>query len=457
MRRMRTKLFLGFLCMAVVTIAVLWLIQAGIMKDNYLKERVSAVDEAIVAASVQASTDYAALEERLNVRLLLLDGRDEVRYISPGMPMKGMVLRLCQSGDAPQPNGEPQLLDNRMAGGVQYALLGRPLPGGGALYAVFSLSDVQEASRILLRQLWVVTAALLAASVLLALVLSRLFTRPLHQITGAARALAAGRLGANVEVRSRDEIGQLALALNELSAQLSKTEALRRELIANVSHELRSPLAVIQGYAETVRDVTWPHPEKRQEQLSIVASEAARLSRIVEDILDYSRLQAGVDTFSPEDLDLRPMLERMARKMEIQAADRNLSIRVDCLERRVRFDSGKLERVMDNLLGNAINHGTSGTEIVISAAEQGASVRIAVANSGDTIEPEELPHIWDRFYRAQRVSQGRRLGTGLGLAIVKSILEQHGSAYGVASREGRTTFWFDAPIAGGTDIPRNAQ
>ena len=253
-----------------------------------------------------------------------------------------------------------------------------------------------------------------------------------------------------MEVRSRDEIGQLALALNELSAQLSKTEALRRELIANVSHELRSPLAVIQGYAETVRDVTWPHPEKRQEQLSIVASEAARLSRIVEDILDYSRLQAGVDTFSPEDLDLRPMLERMARKMEIQAADRNLSIRVDCLERRVRFDSGKLERVMDNLLGNAINYGTSGTEIVISAAEQGASVRIAVTNSGDTIESEELPHIWDRFYRAQRVSQGRRLGTGLGLAIVKSILEQHGSAYGVASREGRTTFWFDAPIAGGT-------
>ncbi len=447
MKHMRTKLFLGFLCMAAVTVAVLWLIQAGIMKDNYLKERVAAVDGAIVKAAGQQNLDAATLEESLNVRLLLLDESGAVRYVSQGMPMRGMMTRMLQSAEAPKPDGTAVELESMMGGSVRYALLGRPMAGGGALYAMFSLSDVQEASRILLEQLWIVTAVLLAASLLLALALSRIFAKPVRQITGAARALAAGRLETRVDVSSRDEIGQLATALNELSSQLQKTEALRRELIANVSHELRSPLAVIQGYAETVRDVTWPQQEKRQEQLTIVADEAARLSGVVEDILDYSRLQAGVDTVSPVDLALRPVLEQAALKWEIQARRRALTVRTDCPELTVRFDEGKFARVLDNLLGNAINHGAAGTEILIAAVPQSNAVRISITNRGDTIAPEELPLIWDRYYRAQNVSEGKRLGTGLGLAIVKSILDRHGSAYGVSSEGGVTCFWFDAPLA----------
>ena len=447
MKRMRTKLFLGFLCMAAVTVALLWLIQAGIMKDHYLKERVAAVDDAILQAAARQNLDAASLEEGLNIRLLLLDDSGAVRYISQGMPMRGMLQRLLQGADAPKPDGTLVELEGIMAGGVRHALLGRPMAGGGRLYAVFSLSDVQEASRILLEQLWVVTAVLLAASLLLALVLSRVFTRPVRQITGAARALAAGRLETKVDVRSRDEIGQLAEALNELAGQLQKTEALRRELIANVSHELRSPLAVIQGYAETVRDVTWPQQEKREEQLTIVADEAARLSGVVEDILDYSKLQAGVDSVSPTVFELSTVLNQMALRREIQARERGLGIRVDCPELAVRFDAGKFARVLDNLLSNAINHGAAGSEIVIDARPEGGAVRISVTNRGETIAPEELPYLWDRYYRARSVSEGRRLGTGLGLAIVKSILEQHGSAYGVSSEAGVTSFWFNVPVA----------
>ncbi len=452
MKHMRTKLFLGFLCMAAVTVTVLWLIQAGLMKDNYLKERVSAVDEAIVKAAGQQNLDAATLEENLNIRLLLLDESGAVRYVSQGMPMRGMMTRLLQSAEAPKPDGTAVELEGMMGGGVRYALLGRPMADGGTLYAMFSLSDVQEASRILLEQLWIVTAVLLAASVLLALALSRIFAKPVRQITGAARALAAGKLETRVAVRSRDEIGQLATALNELSSQLQKTEALRRELIANVSHELRSPLTVIQGYAETVRDVTWPQQEKRQEQLTIVADEAARLSGVVEDILDYSRLQAGVDTISPVELPLRPVFEQMVLKWEIQARRRALTLRTDCPELTVRFDEGKFARVLDNLLGNAINHGATGSEILIAAVPQSNAVRISITNQGDTIAPGELPLIWDRYYRASSVSEGKRLGTGLGLAIVKSILERHGSAYGVTSADGSTCFWFEAPCSAPASI-----
>ncbi len=449
MKHMRTKLFVAFLAMTALTAAVLWLVQAGIMKDSVLNERVAAIHGALTSAAAEGSIDAAALEESLNIRLLQLGEDGSVRYLSQGMPMKGMLLRLLQGPDAPAPDGTPVELEGMMDESVRHALVGCPVPSGGALYAVFSLSDVEETSRILRQQLWVVTVVLLVASVGLAAALSRLFAHPLRRITGAARALAAGRLETRVDVRSRDEIGQLAAALNDLSGQLQKTEALRRELIANVSHELRSPLAVIQGYAETVRDVTWPQAEKRQEQLTIVAQEAARLSTVVEDILDYSKLQAGVETIAPAPIALRPALEQQARRRAQQAEERGLTITVECPDMTVEFDPGRFDRVLDNLLGNAINHADPGAVILLTAQERAGQVRIWVSNHGRTIAPEEIPYLWDRFYRAQAVNEGRRLGTGLGLAIVRSILEQHGAAYGVQSENGVTTFWFDAPPARG--------
>lgn len=447
MKHIGTKLFAGFLCMAAVTVGLLWLIQAGIMKDNYLKERVQAVDKAVQQAAQQAAPEFSLLEEQLNVRLLLLGSDGAVQYVSQGMPMKGMLLRVCQSMDRPEANGEVLVLDGTM-GSTQYALLGRPLPSGGTLYAVFSLSDVQEASRILLRQLWIITAVLLAGSILLAMLFARAFSRPVRQITDAARALAAGKLDTQVAVRSRDEIGQLADALNELGGQLQKTENLRRELIANVSHELRSPLAVIQGYAETVRDVTWPNPEKRSEQLTIVAGEAARLSRVVADILDYSKLQAGVDTLSPIVFGLCPAMGQLAERYGLHASVRGLRIHLDCADLRTLFDRDKFERVMDNLMSNAMNHADPGSDVEIKAEQAGKGCRVSVTNRGDTIAPDELDSIWDRYYRAQSVGEGRRLGTGLGLAIVKSILQQHRSAFGVTSENRVTTFWFEVPVAG---------
>ena len=157
----------------------------------------------------------------------------------------------------------------------------------------FPLADVDGAAQVLRSQLWLITVLLFLFSIILAVVLSRMFARPIKAVTHAARELASGQLDVVLPVKSRDEIGELTVALNELSVQLQNTENLRKELIANVSHELRAPLAVIQGYAETVRDVTWPNEEKRSQQLTIVSEEASRLSRVVKDILDYSKLQAG--------------------------------------------------------------------------------------------------------------------------------------------------------------------
>lgn len=452
MSRISSKLFIGFLCMAVLTIGLLWMVQAGFMKDSNQNSRIRSVAQSVRTAAQEGSGSQAldSLASDMNISLLLFDADGRLLSGRQGTPMMGMVIRACQAMIPDQADGTPQLVKT-MGSPVRYALLGYPVKDGGYLFAAFSLADVDAAARLLRGQLWLITILLVLASVILAVVLARKFSRPIRAVTSAARDLAAGRLEVALPVQSNDEIGELTSALNDLSIQLQKTENLRRELIANVSHELRAPLTVIRGYAETVRDVTWPDETKRTEQLSLISAEAARLSRVVADILTYSRLQAGVETLSVTSFPICPVLADLARKFELPAAARQLTITVNCPEQAISFDRDKFEQVMTNLLQNAVNHADPGTAIEVRAEPHGAVSRLAVSNTGADIPPEELPRIWDRYYQAQNVREDLRQGTGLGLAIVRSICEQHKVRYGVTSGSGKTTFWFET-IAGDSSI-----
>lgn len=442
MKKIGSKLFLSFLCMAILTLSVLWLVQAVIMKDTYMNRRVAAVEQAVRNAAQAGSTDYDTLRESLNINLLVLNADGSARTVTQGMPMMGMVLRNAQSMIASQMDGTVKLMETSV-GAARVAMLGHAIKGGGFLIAVFSLADVDAAATILRQQLWLITILLILSSIVLAVVLTRMFARPIRAVTGAARELAAGNLEISLPVSSQDEIGDLTVALNELSIQLHQTDNLRKELIANVSHELRAPLAVIQGYAETVRDVTWPQEEKRTRQLTMISEEASRLSRVVTDILDYSRLQAGVEKLSIVRFPLRPALEHAQQRYELDASRRKIRIEMQCPEHEILFDRGKFDQVMDNLLNNAVSHADSDSVILILATPGPEATRIAVQNAGPTIAPEEQERIWDRYHRVQVIGENQRLGTGLGLSIVKSILQRHGVSFGVFSEQGVTAFWFD--------------
>lgn len=442
MKRIGSKLFAGFLCMAVLTVGLLWLIQAVVMKDNYLNERIRTIHSAIKSASENTAIDYQALESELNVSLLLVDYNGNIVYMSQGMPMRGMMIRQIPNIMKQNENGQVQYL-NTASKDVQYAILGHTLTGGGNLYAVFSLVDVENASRILLEQLWIITAVLFAFSILLAILLARMFSRPIRRVTQAAREMASGKLDIHLPVCSKDEVGQLTVALNELGIELKKTENLRHELIANVSHELRSPLTVIQGFAETVRDVTWPDQEKRSSQLTMISDEASRLSKIVSDILDYSRLQSGVDQITISDFPVCSRLSEVMDHYELEAHKKNLSLHLDCTDLTVRFDQNRFSQVLNNLLNNAINHAEIGSSVFVKVEAKGNEARISVQNSGKTIPVEDLSYIWDRFYQVEQINDHKPLGTGLGLSIVKSIFDVHGVSYGVHSENDLTVFWFD--------------
>src|SRR5659263_81429 len=280
MKHIGIKLFLGFISMAILTIAVLWIVQAGFMNNIYLNSRIASVKQEISQSVQSQEVDYTVLAENLNANLIVLDDQGSPVYRSQGLPMMMMTVRTAQSMVPNEADGTPRFISS-LPGAGRYAIMGLPMQSGGYLFAVFSLADLDGASQILQRQLWIITVVLIVLSVLLAVFLSRRMSRPIRAVTKAAREMTSGKLDVSLPVNSQDEIGQLTEALNNLGTELGRTEKLRQELIANVSHELRSPLSVIKGYAETVRDVTWPNETKRTEQLTIIADESSRLTRVV--------------------------------------------------------------------------------------------------------------------------------------------------------------------------------
>ena len=254
---------------------------------------------------------------------------------------------------------------------------------------------------------------------------------------------AAGNLDVRLPVKSQDEIGQLTAALNDLGIELGRTDKLRQELIANVSHELRSPLTVIQGYAEIVRDVTWPDEVKRTEQLNVIVDESSRLTRVVKDILDYSRLQAGVEKLNLTAFSVCPVFEQLMRQYELEADRHQVTIQMNCPDQTIIFNRDRFDQVLHNLMNNAINHARPDSVIEASAFKQNSVSRIEIKSRGEPIPADALAKIWERYYRADRIGSGRSLGTGLGLAIVKSIFDRHNVHYGVSSENDQTIFWFE--------------
>jgi signal transduction histidine kinase len=263
-------------------------------------------------------------------------------------------------------------------------------------------------------------------------VLARTLTRPLRELTAATRAVAKGRLGQQVPIRSRDELGDLAASFNQMSTDLAKATELRRQMTADVAHELRTPLTVMAGYIEALRDgVLKPTPD-RFEAMSL---EANQLKRLVDDLRTLSLSDAGELTLARQAIAPQTLLQRVEAAFSPQAAEAHIALRVISDEPlpELDVDPERIVQVLENLVSNAIRHTDEGGEIVLSARSSGTDVLLAVQDSGRGIASEALPHVFDRFYRAEagRAAEGGE--SGLGLAIAKSIVEAHGGSITASS------------------------
>ncbi len=313
------------------------------------------------------------------------------------------------------------------------------------LYA--ELTPVSATVNTLKTQFVWISIILMIGALLLAFMISNNISKPIAKINESAKELAKGNYSVRFDGKGYREISELSDTLSYAAEELSKVDVLQKELIANVSHDLRTPLTLIGGYTEMMRDLP---SENTPENMQIIIDETARLSSLVTDLLDISKIRAGSKPMNPECFDITETVrEAMVRYEKLIAAEGYriaLETDEDC---QVIADRGMILQVIYNLIGNAINYAGEDKTVIVRQTVSKGRVRLAVSDHGKGISEEELPLIWDRYYRANEAHRRAVVGSGLGLSIVRGILELHGAEYGVESRIGEgSTFWFSLPKEG---------
>lgn len=312
-----------------------------------------------------------------------------------------------------------------------------------------SLIPVDSTVSILKKQLLFVSFFTCVLSVLVAYFISRKISKPIEDINDNAKKLSKGIYDVKFDENSTvQEINELNKTLNYTSSELAKTENLRRELLANVSHDLKTPLTMIKAYAEMVRDLTYNNKEKRESNLNVIITESDRLNLLVNDILDLSKYQSGSIKLEYETFDLVSFIKDITKRYDIYEEKNGYDITCKCKGHiYVNADKKRLEQVMYNLINNAINYTGDDKKVYVFVREENDKVRVEVKDTGEGIKEEDLPLIWDKYYKADKTYSRITVGTGIGLSIVKNILMLHKLNYGVEStvNEG-TTFYFELQV-----------
>lgn len=320
------------------------------------------------------------------------------------------------------------------------------LDDGSARYLLLNamISPLDATVSTLRSQLLLITAIVLSLALLLAALISRYVSRPIIETNQAAKALARGHFEKPKNGDHYREISELNDTLVKAADELSQVEHLQQELIANISHDLRTPLTMIGGYAEVMRDIPG---ENTPENMQIIIDETSRLSSLVTELLDFSKLQAGTLKMEPSVFSLTQAVTAILTRYNKLKEQEGYQILFEPAEEcNVYADEGRIGQVIYNLINNALTYTGPDKTVTVTQTVEGDQVRIAVHDSGQGIPQEELPLIWNRYYRSKENHKRAIQGSGLGLSIVRSILEAHHAPYGVESQVGAgTTFWFMLP------------
>jgi len=327
-------------------------------------------------------------------------------------------------------------------------LYGIKLEEGKYAFVEASLLPVDSTVSILKEQLLIVSIAVCVLSLLIAFFISRRISKPIEVMNDNAKKILEGKYDVTFDSDSTvDEINELNNTLNYTSRELLKTEELRRELMSNVSHDLKTPLTMIKAYAEMVRDLTYKNKEKRDKNLNVIIEETDRLNLLVNDILDLSKYQANTIKLEYSEFDINSLIKEIINRYEIYTLKDGYNLKYkDIGKKYVIADKKRIEQVIYNLINNALNYTGDNKEVTINLIDDidNDIVRIEISDTGKGIAKKDIPLIWDKYYKVDKTYSRIHIGTGIGLSIVKNILELHKVNYGVDSTIGKgTTFYFE--------------
>jgi signal transduction histidine kinase len=309
--------------------------------------------------------------------------------------------------------------------------------------AIFFHTPIEEINLILYglyADIWKAIFLSAILSVILLSWISRRISNPLSQMSEVSRQIASGNYSKRVKVTNNDETGQLALSFNAMADSLERVEEMRRTFVANVSHELRSPLTSIRGYIQGILDKTF-NPEEQEKYLNIALEETQRLSKLINELLDLSQIESGQFPLKLSVFDINEQIRRLIISQEEKINAKGIRVEVEFQEDKclVRADADRIKQVIINLLDNAIKFNRSEGHLIIKTWVNKGKVYVKIKDQGIGIPREEIAKIWERFYQVEKSRGGLVRGTGLGLSIVKKIMDEHNERIWVNSKEGEGT------------------
>ena len=467
------KLWLGMMILVITILLTAWFFQIFFLKSFYISERENTlINEGIKIASVLAETntleiasairsEHFSFSDSIHGSIILIDNKkDLIDYVflnnfeSRQSPRIEISMRTrfmnwlnkdteintkineekvfaVTSGNFPRPS----------------IIVGIPIKNSntvlGTLILESPLAPIEESIFILRKQLTIISLFSLLLGTIISILLSRHLTKPILNISSAAEKIAKGDFDTSVNIYSNDEIGTLGKIINNLPKELRKLDNFRKDFIANTTHELKTPISLIQAYAELIRDLEGEDKKSRDQHLQVIIDESRRLNHIVEDILYLSQIEPDSIKLNSKDFLLVDLLRSTLEKLQFLATRRNIELILDVENEAIKAfgDQEKLYQVFFNIINNAISYSPKNKRVIIKVYQ---NARVEVVDYGIGIPQKDLPYIWDRFYKVDKSRKRYNNSTGLGLAIVKNILEAHGFKYGVESKENEgTLFWIE--------------
>jgi signal transduction histidine kinase len=453
---LKNKIWIYFTFFSIFILTGLWLFQVIFLNTYY--EYQKSKELTTIANKVSAAYSSNDFESTL----------DEIAYrndvcieVTSGEILKYSSMNLskgCLSNQTESYSYEKTFIESGLTK-KKYSVINKKFNNKTLVYAMklendvyifinVSLEPLGSTTKILASQLIYVTIIVLLISFLVAYFVSKKISSPITKLKDAASQMSKGNYDVVFETDSDiEELDELANTLNQAREELSKTEELRREFLANVSHDLKTPLTMIKAYAEMVRDLTYNNKEKREDNLNTIIDETERLNVLVGDLLELSKIQSNVDTLKLETIDLNELIFNILGKFKyLEEKEGYKFIYKDNGTMLVEAEKHKLEQVIYNLVGNAVNYVGSDKEVIIDIKYINDAYKVCIIDHGKGIAKEEINFIWDKYYRVDKTHKRNNYGTGLGLSIVKSILLKHNYEYGVTSKKGKgSTFYFIIP------------
>lgn len=309
-------------------------------------------------------------------------------------------------------------------------------------FASVSLQPLDSTINILKNQLIIVSFVVLILALVIGYFISKKISVPIIKINNGVKELSKGNYKVNFKSEENiKEINELVDNLNSAAYELNKTENLRTELLANVSHDLKTPLTMIKAYAEMVKDITYKNKEKREENLNVIIDETDRLNLLVNDIIELSKLQSGFIELNKENIDIIKLIESIIEKFDY--LNYNFIFNHKNKKVIINADKKRIEQVIYNLINNAVNYTGKDKKVIIDVIEENNIIKVNITDTGKGIDPKDIEYIWDKYYKADKNYKRSTNGSGIGLSIVKNILIKHNYEYGVNSSKNKgTTFWF---------------